>query len=168
MANVPRSAPHRYQGYVPQGRFKFECSDGALASSWAPHSPSGLPATRDIGRCTYNPVKERFKPRMDKYTIGYTGHLPKAEAQIEQSYARIARGVELNQFGEPVQGSGPTVPGMSSYKPYNTGSKDPMPDYKLPGYTGFVPQNNFQFEKRYSQTVLEAGEQARHIASQHH
>jgi len=116
----------------------------------------------------YAPMKERFKPRMDKYTIGYTGHLQKADAQIEQSFARIARGVELNQFGEPVQGSGPTVPGMSSYKPYNTGSKDPMPDYKLPGYTGFVPQNNFQFEKRYSQTVLEAGEQARHIASQHH
>merc|ERR1712166_423407 len=28
-------------------------------------------------------MKERFKPRMDKYTIGYTGHLQKAGAQIK-------------------------------------------------------------------------------------
>ena len=63
-------------------------------------------------------------------------------------------------------GGAATVPGMASYKPYNM-HKEAMPDYKLPGYTGFVPQNNFQFEKRYSQTVLEAGEHSKYLSQNH-
>jgi len=154
-----------YQGFVPQVRFTYEMSEGNLAKSWAPRVPiNGMPAG-DKESMNYTPMKERFKPRQDKYTIGYTGHLQKADAQIEKSFARIARGCENKEYDEPQHG-GATVPGMAAYKPYNM-HKEAMPDYKLPGYTGFVPQNNFTFEKRFSQTVLEAGEHARYLAQNH-
>eukprot|EP00657_Telonema_sp_P-1_P012064 TRINITY_DN823_c0_g1_i1.p1 TRINITY_DN823_c0_g1~~TRINITY_DN823_c0_g1_i1.p1 ORF type:complete len:109 (+),score=22.27 TRINITY_DN823_c0_g1_i1:290-616(+) len=97
---------------------------------------------------------------MDKYTIGYTGHLPKAEAQIERSYPRIARSVELGQLRPPPED---TVVEFASPK-YRQAKKHVMTDYKLPGYTGFVPQNNFQFEKRFSTSVLDAAEMAADLA----
>ena len=84
---------------------------------------------------------------------------------VERIWWQIARGVEHNEFDEAMGGAA-TVPGMASYKPYNM-HKEAMPDYKLPGYTGFVPQNNFQFEKRYSQTVLEAGEHSKYLSQNH-
>ena len=38
------------------------------------------------------------------------------------------------------------------YKP--PGCREKLPNYKLPGYTGFIPQNAFQCEKR-SRLALE-------------
>eukprot|EP00656_Telonema_subtile_P043114 TRINITY_DN49518_c0_g1_i1.p1 TRINITY_DN49518_c0_g1~~TRINITY_DN49518_c0_g1_i1.p1 ORF type:complete len:231 (-),score=34.62 TRINITY_DN49518_c0_g1_i1:413-1105(-) len=40
-----------YQGYVPGGRFQFECSEGHLAKTWAPRSPiHGAAGTEAVKR----------------------------------------------------------------------------------------------------------------------
>jgi len=170
-ATAPHVEPPRflpgYQGYVPQVRFTFECSEGTLAKTWGSKSPiNGIHGGGSFTPCKYNPQKERFKPRMDKYTTGYTGHLPKATAQIEQSYARIARGVETNEFDKPVaQGNTEFQRMQAAYKPKEAAER--LPDYKLPGYTGFIPQTNFTFEKRYSESVLDAARESQRLATQH-
>jgi hypothetical protein len=91
--------------------------------------------------------------RQDKYIIGYTGALPGYQGEIEQSYARIARGVELGD----IKPHGPNVPqgnvvgGGSNYM-HKTMLTAP-PDYKLPGYTGYIPQQKYTFEQRYSSSA---------------
>lgn len=168
----PQVEPARYlvgyAGYVPQCRFTFECSEGTLAKTWAPRTPiNGLPGPGTQNPCLYSPAKEKYKPRQDKYIIGYKGFLPGAQGQIEKSYARVARNVELGR------GEGPRTEELLQPKPraaYNpkTPPTQSIQDYKLPGYTGFVPQNNFQFEKRYSQTVVDAGKQYQALQSRGH
>ena len=102
----------------------------------------------------YRPVKERIgKPRVDKYIGGYTGHLPGAEAQMEKSFARIARGVETGEYVPKsmmaAAGSASAPLSMAAvYKP--PGCREAIADYQLPGYTGYIPQGIFQCEKRYA------------------
>jgi len=162
---APRFLPG-YQGYVPGVRFTFECSEGTLSKSWGTKTPiNGIPGGGAFAPCNYNPQKERFKPRMDKYTTGYTGHLPKAGGQIERSYARIARGVEMSEFDHAIQGKQDVQRMHAAYKPKEATER--LPDYKLPGYTGFIPQTSFQFEKRYSESVIDAARESQRLLATH-
>eukprot|EP00658_Telonema_sp_P-2_P028047 TRINITY_DN21571_c0_g1_i1.p1 TRINITY_DN21571_c0_g1~~TRINITY_DN21571_c0_g1_i1.p1 ORF type:complete len:254 (+),score=48.96 TRINITY_DN21571_c0_g1_i1:194-955(+) len=145
------------QIHIPQVRFTFECSEGTLAKTWGPRNPASNNnnTPSKLAPVAYSPAKERFRPRMDKYIGGYCGHLPRAEQQIEKSYARIARGVELGAFDLPTQTMDRTT-AKDLYRPKERNAS--MHDYKLPGYSGYVPQTMYQFEKRYSQAVVDASQ----------
>lgn len=137
-----------YGGFIPGQRFKFETSEGTLAKTWAPRRPDTHSADGKLAT-SWKPAKPRVKLANDKYIIGYTGQLPGYQNQIELSYSRIARGVENGKF----------LPTPTSYVPagnfaaasytHKTMPTAP-PDYKLPGYTGYVPQVKYTFEQRYS------------------
>merc|ERR1712159_550279 len=126
-----------YGGFIPGQRFKFETSEGTLAKTWAPRRPMTESLGGNYGQ-HYTPAKARNKLRNDKYIVGYTGSLPGANAQIEQSYSRIARGVENGTY-KPVPLTAPPQMGTSANYMHKTMPTAP-PDYKLPGYTGYIPR----------------------------
>merc|ERR1711871_60103 len=137
-----------YGGFIPGCRFKFETSEGTLAKTWAPRRPD-THGGGSVIRGNYQAAKPRPKLHNDKYIIGYTGQLPGAQNQIELSYARVARGVENGTF-KPVptviEKAGAMAPPSYTHKAMPTAP----PDYKLPGYTGYIPQVKYTFEQRYS------------------
>jgi len=144
-----------YGGFVPGQRFKFETSEGTLAKTWAPrrgaeHHGSGLISS------SYKPPKPRMKMRQDKYIVGYTGQLPGGQGEIEKSYARIARGVETGDIRPMATSEHPnagSMAGISSSNYVQKAMPSAPPDYKLPGYTGYIPQVKYTFEQRYSAGV---------------
>jgi len=144
-----------YGGFIPGERFKFETSEGTLAKTWAPRRPMTESLGGNYGQF-YTPAKARNKLRNDKYIVGYTGSLPGANAQIEQSYSRIARGVENGTY-KPVPLTAPPQMGTSANYMHKTMPTAP-PDYKLPGYTGYIPREKYTFEQRYSAAVDAAKE----------
>merc|ERR1712146_715928 len=91
----------------------------------------------------------RPKPIAPKHITGYTGQLPGAMGQIEKTYTRIARECENGLYKpQPVSFGGTFAPNTTSYS-HKPVSHAP-PDYKLPGYTGYIPQVKYTFEQRYS------------------
>merc|ERR1711988_1363187 len=139
-----------YGGFIPGQRFKFETSEGTLAKTWAPRRPMTESLGGNYGQY-YSPAKARPKLRNDKYIVGYTGSLPGYQNQIEKSYSRIARGVETGDY-TPVPITAP--PGEVSQPNYmHKVMPSAPPDYKLPGYTGYIPRQKYTFEQRYSASV---------------
>jgi len=144
-----------YGGFIPGQRFKFETSEGTLAKTWAPRRPMTESLGGNYGQY-YTPAKARPKLRNDKYIVGYTGALPGYQNQIEQSYSRIARGVETGAYKPmPI-----TAPADMSSQPNYMQKVMPQapPEYKLPGYTGYIPRQKYTFEQRYSASVDAAKE----------
>merc|ERR1711907_259294 len=137
-----------YGGFIPGQRFKFETSEGTLAKTWAPRRPLTGSLGGDFGQF-YSPPKARAKLRNDKYIVGYTGTLPGYQGQIEQSYSRIARGVEDGTY-KPHPITAPTSMGSGTSNYTAKVMPTASPEYKLPGYTGYVPREKYTFEQRYS------------------
>lgn len=150
-----------YGGFVPGQRFMFETSEGTLARTWAPrvpeHSAMGGGGVRPGA---YKPSKPRVRLPIDKHIIGYTGNLPGYHNHIEKSYSKIARGLEDGTLRNPQ--ANPEAP---TFNPADTKSMamvhaKPPPEYKLPGYTGYVPQAKYCFEQRFS-TAVDAAREGR-------
>lgn len=136
-----------YGGFVPGERFKFETSEGTLAKTWAPRRPD-THSGGGLLNSSYKAAKPRPKLANDKYIIGYTGQLPGFQNQIEQSFARVARGVESGLYKPTPTLSPNGVMAPASYT--HKAMPHAPPDYKLPGYTGYIPQVKYTFEQRYS------------------
>lgn len=141
-----------YGGFVPGQRFKFETSEGTLAKTWAPRRPDTHSGGGLLGS-SYKPPRPRPKMRNDKYIVGYTGQLPGYQAEIEQSYSRIARAVETGTIRPDMKLQVPPGGTMSSPSYAHKTMPTAPPDYKLPGYTGYVPQMKYTFEQRYSSSA---------------
>lgn len=145
-----------YGGFIPGQRFKFETSEGTLAKTWAPRRPMTESLGDNYGQY-YQSAKPRPKLRNDKYIVGYTGSLPGYQNQIEQSYSRIARGVETGVY-TPKPITAPAVEVNSQPNYMHKIMPSAPPEYKLPGYTGYIPRQKYTFEQRYSASVDAAKE----------
>jgi len=145
-----------YGGYIPGERFKFETSEGTLAVTWAPRRPAQCSAGGRIAN-SYTAAQPRPKLRNDKYIVGYTGCLPGANQQIEQTYPRVARGVETGVY-KPLPTTAPAGTFGSSPNYMHKTMPSAPPDYKLPGYSGYIPREKYTFEQRYSASVDAAKE----------
>ena len=143
-----------YGGFVPGQRFMFETSEGTLARTWAPRTPehSAMGGGHVTGG-SYKPSKPRVKLPVDKHIIGYTGNLPGYQNHIEISYSRIARGIEDGSMRNKPTEHREGVFNPSSASSMKVSIAKPPPEYKLPGYTGYIPQTKYTFEQRYSTSV---------------